>query len=213
VLKVEVGAPNSLTIGGMAMSYMEQFENIMNPEICQLLDGFVSQLEDLRSGGKEEEINESIWEKFEVCRKLQALREKPTVQMKAQHELERLYNERGTFRKRSKDIENQTMEAIAKLTKVLRDNITQMLNSLKENVNEEAGKWVQATIDRTANFYYVDSSIFREELGKLAMKLNELGDINALRPKCEQPILAIPEGVMNQAKVIGEQLNSLLGNK
>jgi hypothetical protein len=172
----------------------------------------VSQLEDLRSGRVEDEMNEKIWDQFEVCRKLQALREKPTVQMKAQHGLERLYNERGQLRKRSKDMENQVMEAIASLTKVLRESITQMLANLMENLNEEATKWVQSTTDRVKNFYYVNSTAFRNELEKLSGKLDELGDINVLRPKREeQPILAIPEGVTHKAKIIGEQLNSLLG--
>jgi hypothetical protein len=134
--------------------------------------------------------------------------------MAAQRDLERMYSERGIFRKRSKEMENQTMEAINKLTKLLTESITRMLDTLVGNVNEEAQRCVQSAIDRIAHLHYVNSGVFRDELEKLANTLDGMGDIQTLRPKYEErPILAIPDTVMEQARSVHQSLKALLRSK
>jgi len=193
------------------MSYLEKFMGIMNPEVCEVLDNLISKLEELRSGKVEDELNERIWEKFEQCRKIQALREKPTVQMRGQHDLERLYNERGQWRKKQRELENQTMEVISGLTRGLKGSINQVLTEIAEGVNEKARTLVKTTMDRISNLHYVGSISFRSELEKLGTELDGLGDIKGICPKADvPPVTNISPSILDQAKVVDEQLKSLL---
>jgi hypothetical protein len=93
----------------MSKNYKEMVLSVIPKEIVPVLNSLTKRLNDLKSGRVETELNEKIWVQFEKCRKLQALREKPTIQMSEQKVLDRLYNERGTWLKKKHDLENQTM--------------------------------------------------------------------------------------------------------